>query len=111
MIIEFISKKTKLLPSFIYVKLKDVPNEVLCLAMMEGKSDILKERVVSFLKNYKKERLYISGKDLKKLGIKPGPIYSQILNGLLYAQLDGEVNSKKDEIKFVKNFLKERNKQ
>lgn len=111
LIIEFISKKTKLLPSFIYAKLKDVPNEVLCLAMMEGKSDILKERVVSFLKNYKKERLYISGKDLKKLGIKPGPIYSQILNGLLYAQLDGEVNSKEDEIKFVKNFLKERDKQ
>lgn len=109
-IIEFISQKNKLLPSSIYTKLKDVPNEILFLAMMESGSDTAKERVNSFLKNYKKESLYISGKDLKKLDFKPGPIYSYILNRLLYAQLDGEVNSKKDEIKIVKNLLEGKDK-
>ncbi len=109
-IIEFISQKNKLLPSSIYTKLKDVPNEILFLAMMESRSDTAKERVNSFLKNYKKESLYISGKDLKKLDFKPGPIYSYILNRLLYAQLDGEVNSKEDEIKIVKNLLEGKDK-
>ncbi len=109
-IIEFISQENKLLPSSIYTKLKDVPNEILFLAMMESRSDTAKERINSFLKNYKKESLYISGKDLKKLDVKPGPIYSYILNRLLYAQLDGEVNSKEDEIKIVKNLLEEKNK-
>lgn len=109
-IIEFISQKNKLLPSSIYTKLKDVPNEILFLAMMESGSDTAKERVNSFLKNYKKESLYISGKDLKKLDFKPGPIYSYILNRLLYAQLDGEVNSKEDEIKIVKNLLEGKDK-
>ena len=106
-IIEFIFQKNKLLPSSIYTKLRDVPNELLFLAMMGSRSDTAKERINSFLKNYKKESLYISGEDLKKLGIKPGPIYSHILNRLLYAQLDGEVNSKEDEIKFVTNLLEE----
>lgn len=109
-IIEFISQKNKLLPSSIYTKLKDVPNEILFLAMMESRSDTAKERVNSFLKNYKKESLFISGKDLKKLDFKPGPIYSYILNRLLYAQLDGEVNSKEDEIKIVKNLLEGKDK-
>lgn len=109
-IIEFISQKNKLLPSSIYTKLKDVPNEILFLAMTESRSDSAKERVNSFLKNYKKESLYISGKDLKKLDFKPGPIYSYILNRLLYAQLDGEVNSKEDEIKIVKNLLEGKDK-
>ncbi len=109
-ITEFISQKNKLLPSSIYTKLKDVPNEILFLAMMESKSDNSKDRIISFLKNYKKESLYISGKDLIKLSIKPGPIYSHILSRLLYAQLDGEVKNKEDEIRFVKNYLEERDK-
>lgn len=109
-IIKFISQKNKLLPSSIYTKLKDLPNEILFLVMMESGSDTAKERINSFLKNYKKESLYISGKDLKKLDIKPGPIYSYILNRLLHAQLDGEVNSKEDEIKIVKNLLEEKDK-
>jgi len=37
-------------------------------------------------------------------------IYSQILDRLLYAQLDGEVKNKEDEIIILKNILKERDK-
>jgi tRNA nucleotidyltransferase (CCA-adding enzyme) len=78
--------------------------------MMESNDDIVKERIVNYLRKYKKESLYISGKELKELQVKPGPIYSQILNKLLCAQLNGEVKNKRDEIRFVKNVLKERNK-
>jgi len=109
-IIKVISQKNKISPSVIYLKLKGLPNEVLFLAMMERNDDIVKERIVNYLKKYIKESLYISGKKLKELQVKPGPIYSQILNKLLCAQLDGEVKNKKDEIRFVKNILKERNK-
>ncbi len=109
-IIKIISQKNKISPSIIYLKLKGLPNEVLFLAMMESNTDIAKERISNYFKKYKKENLYISGKELKELQVKPGPIYSQILNKLLCAQLDGEVKSKRDEIRFVKNILEERNK-
>jgi tRNA nucleotidyltransferase (CCA-adding enzyme) len=111
-IIKFISQKNKILPSIIYLKLKNLPNEILFLVMMENNSNIAKERIVKFLKEYKKVSLYISGKELKELHLKPGPIYSQILNKLLYAKLNGEVKNQKDEIRFVNNILpeKERNK-
>ena len=109
-IIKFISQKDEISPSNIYIKLKGLSNELLFLATMGSNNDIVKERIVNYLKKYKKESLYISGKELKELQIEPGPIYSQILNKLLCAQLDGEVKNKKDEIKFVKKNLKERNK-
>jgi len=78
--------------------------------MAESDTDIVKERINNYFEKYKKEILYISGKELKELQVKPGPIYSQILNKLLCAQLDGEVKNKRDEIRFVKKILKERNK-
>ncbi|HDK27988.1 MAG TPA: hypothetical protein ENG48_12985, partial [Candidatus Atribacteria bacterium] len=104
-VIDFLSQKERLLPSLIYKKLKDAPNELLFIAIMESRSSIVKERIVDFIKNYKKERLCISGKDLKKMGIKPGPVYSNILSVLLSAKLDGEVNNKEEEIKFVLNLI------
>jgi len=109
-IIKYISQKDEISPSNIYIKLKGLSNEVLFLAIMESNDDIVKKRIVNYLKKYKKENLYISGKELKGLQIEPGPIYSQILNKLLCAQLDGEVENKKDEIRFVRNILEERNK-
>lgn len=109
-VIKFISQKNKISPSTIYLELKGLPNEVLFLAMAESNTDIARERIYSYFENYKKENLYISGKELKKLQVEPGPIYSQILNKLLCAQLDGEVKNKRDEIRFVKNILKERDK-
>ena len=109
-IIKMLSQKDKISPSIIYSKLNGLPNEVLFLTIVESDTDIVKERVSSYFLKYKKESLYISGKELKELRVKPGPIYSQILNKLLSAQLDGEVKNKRDEIRLVKNILKGRNK-
>ncbi|MBA7615354.1 A-adding tRNA nucleotidyltransferase [subsurface metagenome] len=109
-IMKIISQKNKISPSIIYLKLKGLPNEVLFLAMVESNTDIVRERICNYFEKYKKESLYISGKELKELQVKPGPIYSQILSKLLCAQLDGEVKNKRDEIRFVKNILEERNK-
>mgnify|MGYP000072117263 CR=1 FL=1 len=76
--------------------------------MLENDTDITKERIYNYLNKYKREILYISGRELQELQIKPGPVYSKILNRLLCAQLDGEVKNKRDEIRLVKNIIKER---
>ncbi|MCJ7814041.1 MAG: CBS domain-containing protein, partial [Candidatus Atribacteria bacterium] len=109
-IIKIISQKTIISPSVIYSELQGLPNEVLFLTMTESDTNIAKDRINNYFRKYKKENLYISGNELKELQLKPGPIYSQILNKLLCAQLDEEVKNKRDGIRFVKNILKERNK-
>jgi tRNA nucleotidyltransferase (CCA-adding enzyme) len=44
----------------------------------------------------------LSGDDLRKLGFAPGPIYREILDALRFARLDAVVESRSDEISFVK---------
>ena len=44
----------------------------------------------------------LTGDDLRKLGFAPGPIYREILDALRFARLDAEVESRGDEISFVK---------
>jgi tRNA nucleotidyltransferase (CCA-adding enzyme) len=43
----------------------------------------------------------LSGDDLKKLGIPPGPRYKKILAELLDAKLDGLVRNREEETAFV----------
>jgi tRNA nucleotidyltransferase (CCA-adding enzyme) len=44
----------------------------------------------------------LSGKYLKETGFKPGPIYREILDRLLDARLNGEVETLLDEVEFVR---------
>jgi tRNA nucleotidyltransferase (CCA-adding enzyme) len=47
----------------------------------------------------------LGGKDLKRLGFKPGKLYKDILNALLEARLNDLVSTKRDEEKFVKEHF------
>ena len=55
-----------------------------------------------FLSTTRRVRPILRGDDLQSLGIRPGPIYRDILNSLLYARLDGHVQSRDDELRFVR---------
>lgn len=47
----------------------------------------------------------INGKDLQELGYKPGPLFKEILNKSLDAQLEGKLSTREDAVEFVKqNF-------
>jgi tRNA nucleotidyltransferase (CCA-adding enzyme) len=58
--------------------------------------------VGDFLSTTRRVRPILRGNDLRALGIRPGPIYREILNSLLYARLDGHVQSRDDELRFVR---------
>ena len=52
-------------------------------------------------------KVEIDGHDLKALGIKPGPVYSKILNELYRMKLNGAITSREEETALVHKFLKE----
>ena len=47
---------------------------------------------------------FLDGQDLKECGIEPGPIFSKILKSARAAQLDGELDSKKQAIELAKSM-------
>jgi tRNA nucleotidyltransferase (CCA-adding enzyme) len=52
-----------------------------------------------YLENWRSVKPVTSGDDLKKHGLVPGPKYKEILSRLRAAWLDGEVNTKDEEVK------------
>jgi tRNA nucleotidyltransferase (CCA-adding enzyme) len=51
----------------------------------------------------------LRGDDLRRLGLKPGPIYRRIFTALRSAKLDGRLHTKEDETTFVlQRFVSER---
>ena len=45
------------------------------------------------------------GEDLKKLGLPPGRLYKKILDSLLDARLEGKVQTKADELDYVREHF------
>jgi tRNA nucleotidyltransferase (CCA-adding enzyme) len=61
-----------------------------------------KQKVISqYLTELRKVKIILKGEDLKKMGVKPGPIYSRILKELLEEKLRGHLKSREDEERFV----------
>jgi tRNA nucleotidyltransferase (CCA-adding enzyme) len=67
------------------------------------------ERVKRSISNYFTQLRHISttikGKDLKNLGIEPGPIYREILDAVLDGKLNGRIKTYNDELSFVKGYV------
>jgi tRNA nucleotidyltransferase (CCA-adding enzyme) len=48
----------------------------------------------------------LRGEDLKNMGLKPGPIFRDIFRAVLSAKLNGRLITQKDEIQFVRRYLR-----
>jgi tRNA nucleotidyltransferase (CCA-adding enzyme) len=46
----------------------------------------------------------LTGDDLKKMGIRPGPRMKEILHRLLTARLDGKIRSKQGQVDMVRGW-------
>lgn len=94
--------------SELYFLLKNLSTEGLLALMGFVKKQGTKKAISQYVTYLRHEKTLISGKDLKKMGYKPGPLFRTILDSLLTARLDNEVKTKADEIKYVKKkFPKE----
>jgi len=92
-------------PSEIYRLLCDLPDEVLVFLMAKTKSEIAKRKISSFFTHFLSVKPYLNGKDLKSMGLKPGPLFKHILDQLLDARLNGEVHTKEDERHLAQRIL------
>jgi tRNA nucleotidyltransferase (CCA-adding enzyme) len=89
-------------PSRMHRWLVEVSVEVvLALMAVVGRPE-LRKAIGDFLSTQGRVRPFLRGDDLRALGIQPGPVYRDILNSLLYARLDGHVQSRDDELRFVR---------
>ena len=65
----------------------------------------LKDIFFKYLSEWRHVKPYITGDDLKEYGLEPGPKYGEILRRLRAGWLDGEINSKEQELKLLNELL------
>jgi len=89
-------------PSRVYRWLAEASLEAALALMARMERTELRRAIGDFLTRGRQTRPLLRGDDLRSLGLPPGPIYRDILNSLRYARLDGQVQSRDDELRFVR---------
>ena len=93
-------------PSEIYDLLKALHQEWLLFRMDKTEQEETRRAISLYFRNLKEVRPELRGRDLKDMGITPGPVYREILDGLLDGRLNGELSSSEEEVEFVrKHFM------
>jgi tRNA nucleotidyltransferase (CCA-adding enzyme) len=90
--------------STIYRLLRPIPEPALrLLAVLEP--EVSACRIREYLDRLVSVRTEVTGKDLRRMGVEPGPRYRRILDHLLYARLDRKVLSRDDELALCRRLL------
>ncbi|MBN1905841.1 MAG: CBS domain-containing protein [Deltaproteobacteria bacterium] len=86
----------------IYTLLSQYDTEFLLFIMAKANNEKIKKIISSYFTRLKGVTVSVKGRDLKAMGFEPGPVYREIMTGLLEARLKNMVNSKKEEMEFIR---------
>jgi len=103
-----LNNEKDLRPSEIYDAFSKQSPEVVILLLVVCSSERIKKYVELYFNEYcKSAAIELNGNDLIEMGIKPGPIFNDVLKALREARVNGQVTSLDEEIALVETrFLK-----
>lgn len=90
--------------SDLHRQLCPLKTELLLYIMAISNDEEIKKAISHYMSQLRHVTLTIRGRDLKALGLKPGPLYSRLLAKALAAKLDGELLTKEDELAFAARY-------
>ncbi|HBH62029.1 MAG TPA: polya polymerase [Nitrospiraceae bacterium] len=90
----------------IYYTLMPLDVPTILFAMARTKNQEQKKAISLYLTTLRKIKPELTGKDLKKMGYAPGPLFKEILTALLEARLERRIKSREEEIAFVKKTIR-----
>ncbi len=85
----------------LYKSLAPFDTETLLYLMAKTPNRTVKRMISKYFTKLKGSKSLLRGKDLKEMGFKPGPSYREILDALLAARLNNELNTREDEVAYV----------
>jgi len=95
----------ELSPSSIYHLLHSYSSTAIMVSSLVCDSPIARQHIHLFLDKLRYVKPALTGNDLLRMGIAPGPNIKEILKRLHEARLDGKVTSKRGEEELVKGWL------
>jgi len=101
----WLERKLPVSDSVLYRKLTGFRIELILYMMAVARKKAVKKAISHFFTELRRTNISLKGRDLKKLNLKPGPIYRQVLGAVLDAKLDGKLKTKKDEFDFARHYI------
>jgi tRNA nucleotidyltransferase (CCA-adding enzyme) len=89
--------------SILYQKLAGLKVEQILYMLALAKREPVKKAISFFYTQLRSTQIAITGKDLMQMGFRPGPLYKQVLQSVLEAKLNGQLETVEDEYDFVKS--------
>lgn len=93
--------------SQLYSLLEHVNLEFLLYLMASCDDPGLEKNISLFITQWRKERADITGYDIRKLGVPPGPVYAELLAIALAAKLDGKAPTAKNQLAIIRKKLRD----
>lgn len=94
--------------SVIYRTLEPLSREAKLFIMARTKSEEIKKAISGYITNRDSYKPFVTGEDLKKMGIQEGPIYKEVLEALKDAKIDMNLKTKEEEAHFVDVYFMEK---
>jgi len=91
--------------SKLYRKLSGFRTELILYMMAITKQEKIKKAISHYFTDLRRVNVSLKGRDLKKMGVPPGPIYREILRAALDAKLNGKLKTPKDELEFAHKYV------
>jgi tRNA nucleotidyltransferase (CCA-adding enzyme) len=101
----WLERNPRLSNSSLYRKLIVFRTELILYMMATTRQNTVKKAISHFFTDLRRTDIALKGRDLKKMQLKPGPIYRQVLAAVLDAKLDGKLKTKDDEINFARRYI------
>ncbi len=92
-------------PSTVYRLLQPYPCRLLAVAWVATDRKRAREHLFRYQTDWRLAHPELTGSDLKSMGLKPGPLFGDLLGALRDAQLDGKVATRKDEEELLRKLV------
>jgi tRNA nucleotidyltransferase (CCA-adding enzyme) len=92
--------------SELYRRLHGFRTELILYMMASTRNRSIKKSISIYYNQLKDVQPLTSGRDLLSMGLKPGPVFRQILEAVLDARLNGEVETHHEESEFIRRWIR-----
>jgi tRNA nucleotidyltransferase (CCA-adding enzyme) len=92
-------------PGEVVHRLESVPLAALYAILQQDPAPEAKITIQRYIHEWQHVHPVIDGRKLQDLGVKPGPVYKDILESLRKARLNGEISTEAEELALVDQWL------
>lgn len=101
----FLEKTAVISNSMLYKKLSSFKIELILYMMASAKKENIKKTISDYFIKLRYIKISITGKNLIKIGLQPGPVFKEILQAVFDAKLNGKLQTHQDELEFIKKYV------